>query len=101
MSNSFALLIYTATDDSCIYAVETSDKKTAWVLFLLLKLVLFHFYYTYFLGTLGGGPPVYTTYTSTMYFTMTSVTSAGFGNVAADTAEEMLYCIFILFLGGE
>ena len=50
---------------------------------------------------LSGGPPVSYSYTSSMYFTMTSVTSAGFGNIAADTTLEMVYCIFILFLGGE
>jgi len=32
---------------------------------------------------------------------MTSVTSVGFGNIAAETSAEMIYCIFIMLFGGR
>ncbi|XP_076822434.1 uncharacterized protein LOC143468867 isoform X3 [Clavelina lepadiformis] len=51
-------------------------------------------------GKLSGGPSFRTCYTSCLYFAMTSVISAGFGNVAADTTSERIYCIFILLIGG-
>ncbi|XP_078491576.1 voltage-gated delayed rectifier potassium channel KCNH1-like [Ciona intestinalis] len=51
-------------------------------------------------GSLQGGPVIRRRYILCLYFTMTSVISAGFGNIAGDTFAEQIYCIFILLIGG-
>ena len=37
---------------------------------------------------ISGGPPVHSMYITALYFTMTCMTSIGFGNVAADSDSE-------------
>ncbi len=34
-----------------------------------------------------------------MYFTFTTLTSVGFGNVAANTPNEKIYCIVVMMIG--
>ena len=41
---------------------------------------------------IAGGPPTYSTYLTALYFTMTCMTSIGFGNVAAETDNEKTFC---------
>lgn len=48
-----------------------------------------------------GGPHTKVCYTACLYFAMTNVISAGFGNIAGETSLEKAYCIFILTFGGE
>ena len=38
-------------------------------------------------------------YITALYFTMTSLTSIGFGNVAANTDLEKLFAIFMMLFG--
>ncbi|CAG5091532.1 Oidioi.mRNA.OKI2018_I69.PAR.g13107.t1.cds [Oikopleura dioica] len=38
-------------------------------------------------------------YSASLYFVMTSLTSVGFGNVAANTAAEQIFCVCMLIFG--
>lgn len=42
-----------------------------------------------------------TTYISALYFTCTSLTSVGFGNVSANTNAEKLFSIIAMLIGGQ
>ncbi|XP_062575630.1 potassium voltage-gated channel subfamily H member 7-like isoform X2 [Saccostrea cucullata] len=45
------------------------------------------------------GPPIKTRYITALYFTFTSLTSIGFGNVAPNTNAEKIFSIFAMLLG--
>lgn len=40
-------------------------------------------------------------YVTALYFTFTSLTSVGFGNVAANTIPEKVFCIVMMLIGGK
>ena len=40
-------------------------------------------------------------YTTALYFTSSSLTTIGFGNVAANSREEKIFSIIIMFIGGR
>ena len=46
-------------------------------------------------------PSNYTAYVSSLYFTCTSLTSVGFGNVSANTNAEKIFSIVAMLIGGE
>ncbi|GFY79724.1 potassium voltage-gated channel protein eag [Trichonephila inaurata madagascariensis] len=48
---------------------------------------------------LVGGPPRGTMYITALYFTMTCMTSVGFGNVAAETDNEKVFTICMMIIG--
>ena len=45
-----------------------------------------------------GGPDVSSMYLTALYFTMTCLTSIGFGNVAAETDNEKLFTLFMMIV---
>lgn len=45
-----------------------------------------------------GGPPISSMYLTALYFTMTCMTSIGFGNVAAETDNEKLFTLFMMII---
>jgi len=45
-----------------------------------------------------GGPPQRSMYLTALYFTMTCMTSIGFGNVAAETDAEKAFCICMMIV---
>lgn len=45
------------------------------------------------------GPDLQTKYLTALYFTLSSLTSVGFGNVSANTNGEKVFTILIMFLG--
>ena len=47
------------------------------------------------------GPTIKSKYITALYFTFTSLTSIGFGNVAPNTNMEKLFSIFAMMLGCE
>ena len=47
------------------------------------------------------GPPRSTMYVTALYFTMTCMTSVGFGNVAPETDSEKVFTICMMIIGGE
>lgn len=48
-----------------------------------------------------GGPSKWTMYISSLYFTMTCMTSVGFGNVSPETDTEKMFTIIMMIIGGE
>ncbi|XP_041850899.1 potassium voltage-gated channel subfamily H member 8-like [Melanotaenia boesemani] len=47
----------------------------------------------------SGGPPIHSVYIASLYFTLTSLTRVGFGNVSPNTDAEKIFCICIMVLG--
>ncbi|XP_058478311.1 potassium voltage-gated channel subfamily H member 8-like isoform X1 [Solea solea] len=49
--------------------------------------------------TLGGGPSVRSSYVTSLYFALSSLTSVGFGNVSANTDAEKIFSICTMLIG--
>lgn len=47
------------------------------------------------------GPTLNTRYISSLYFTLSSLTSVGFGNIAPSTNSEKVFAIIVMIVGGE
>lgn len=47
------------------------------------------------------GPGIGTRYITALYFTITSLTSIGFGNVAPNTDNEKIFSVLMMLVGGE
>lgn len=52
-------------------------------------------------SVLGGGPSVRSSYVTSLYFALSSLTSVGFGNVSANTDSEKIFSICTMLIGGE
>lgn len=48
---------------------------------------------------LSGGPDHKACYVSALYFTTSSITSVGFGNIAANTTHEKIFSIVVMVIG--
>lgn len=48
-----------------------------------------------------GGPSIPSAYIASLYFTLSSLTSVGFGNVCANIDAEKIFSICIMLIGGE
>lgn len=48
---------------------------------------------------LVGGPDHSACYVSALYFTTSSITSVGFGNIAANTPKEKIFSIIVMVIG--
>jgi hypothetical protein len=48
-----------------------------------------------------GGPSLRARYLTSLYFTLTCLTSVGFGNVSANTDFEKLFTIMSMLIGGK
>uniref|UniRef100_A0A3Q3VJW6 Uncharacterized protein n=1 Tax=Mola mola TaxID=94237 RepID=A0A3Q3VJW6_MOLML len=51
------------------------------------------------LGVLGGGPSMRSSYVTSLYFALSSLTSVGFGNVSANTNSEKIFSICTMLIG--
>ncbi|KAH0626812.1 hypothetical protein JD844_002041 [Phrynosoma platyrhinos] len=54
-----------------------------------------------YLNTSVGGPSIRSAYIASLYFTLSSLTSVGFGNVCANTDAEKIFSICTMLIGGE
>ncbi|KAJ8012653.1 hypothetical protein DPEC_G00045130 [Dallia pectoralis] len=50
-------------------------------------------------GMLAGGPSVRSSYVTSLYFALSSLTSVGFGNVSANTDSEKIFSICTMLIG--
>uniref|UniRef100_A0A3Q3BMG3 Potassium voltage-gated channel, subfamily H (eag-related), member 8 n=1 Tax=Kryptolebias marmoratus TaxID=37003 RepID=A0A3Q3BMG3_KRYMA len=48
----------------------------------------------------GNGPSIRSVYIASLYFTLSSLTSVGFGNVSANTDAEKIFSVCIMLIGG-
>lgn len=91
---------------SCItrrfrYAIGNAEKddlsKVGWLEILANDT---HQYYENQNKT-DGGPSIRSRYVTALYFTFTSLTSVGFGNVAPNTDAEKIFTICVMLVGCE
>jgi len=54
-----------------------------------------------FFNETEGGPDDTSAYITSLYFTLSSLTSVGFGNVSANTNNEKIFSICVMMIGGE
>ena len=54
---------------------------------------------TFYFANNTGGPSIKSRYITSMYFTFTTLTSVGFGNVAPNTSNEKIYAIIVMMIG--
>lgn len=52
-------------------------------------------------GKWEGGPNKQSVYITSLYFTMTSLTSIGFGNIAPTTDGEKIFAVAMMMIGCE
>lgn len=55
---------------------------------------------TPYINSTVGGPTVRSSYIAALYFTLSSLTSVGFGNVSANTDAEKIFSICTMLIGG-
>ncbi|XP_022241286.1 potassium voltage-gated channel protein eag-like, partial [Limulus polyphemus] len=92
---------------ACIwYSIGRSDAENGFVYSWLWKLAnttqkpfYFDFSNETYRTELSGGPPRGTMYVTSLYFTMTCMTSVGFGNVASETDNEKVFTICMMIIG--
>ena len=51
--------------------------------------------------TMETGPDEGSAYVTALYFTLTSMTTVGFGNVAANTNGEKVFAVVTMLIGGK
>uniref|UniRef100_A0A8C6UA27 Voltage-gated delayed rectifier potassium channel KCNH4 n=1 Tax=Neogobius melanostomus TaxID=47308 RepID=A0A8C6UA27_9GOBI len=51
------------------------------------------------MGALAGGPSMRSSYVTSLYFALSSLTSVGFGNVSANTDSEKIFSICTMLIG--
>lgn len=54
-----------------------------------------------YINTSVGGPSIRSAYIASLYFTLSSLTSVGFGNVCANTDAEKIFSICTMLIGGK
>ncbi|XP_076334897.1 potassium voltage-gated channel protein eag-like isoform X2 [Tachypleus tridentatus] len=92
---------------ACIwFSLGRSDAENGFVFSWLWKLsnvtqtpFYFHISNESYETELVGGPPRETMYVTALYYTMTCMTSVGFGNVAAETDNEKAFTICMMIIG--
>ena len=47
------------------------------------------------------GPTLRTRYITSLYFTLSSLTSVGFGNIAPSTNDEKVFAVIVMIVGGR
>lgn len=47
------------------------------------------------------GPDIQTRYITALYFTLSSLTSVGFGNVSPNTDAEKIFSVCVMIIGGK
>jgi len=52
-----------------------------------------------FPGNNSGGPTIRSKYITALYFTFSSLTSVGFGNVAPNTNSEKIFSVCVMLIG--
>ncbi|KAK7939919.1 hypothetical protein WMY93_003245 [Mugilogobius chulae] len=99
LMSAFALLAHWM---ACVWYVigrkeiESSDPVTwdiGWLQELGKRLE------TPYINSSVGGPPMPSAYIASLYFTLSSLTSVGFGNVCANTDAEKIFSICIMLMG--
>ncbi|KAG7457381.1 potassium voltage-gated channel subfamily H member 5-like [Solea senegalensis] len=94
-----ACIWYSIGDYEVIDEVTNTIKTDSWLYQLALSIGTPYRYNTSGTGQWEGGPNKDTLYISSLYFTMTSLTTIGFGNIAPTTDGEKIFSVAMMMVG--
>ncbi|KAM7367938.1 hypothetical protein PAMP_014203 [Pampus punctatissimus] len=94
-----ACIWYSIGDYEVIDETTNTIKTDSWLYQLALSIGTPYRYNTSGTGQWEGGPNKDTLYISSLYFTMTSLTTIGFGNIAPTTDGEKIFSVAMMMVG--
>ncbi|XP_056284003.1 potassium voltage-gated channel subfamily H member 5-like isoform X3 [Pseudoliparis swirei] len=94
-----ACIWYSIGDYEVIDETTNTIKTDSWLYQLALSIGTPYRYNTSGTGQWEGGPNKDTLYISSLYFTMTSLTTIGFGNIAPATDGEKIFSVAMMMVG--
>ncbi|XP_050808492.1 potassium voltage-gated channel subfamily H member 5 isoform X1 [Gopherus flavomarginatus] len=94
-----ACIWYSIGDYEVIDEVTNTIKTDSWLSQLALSIGAPYRYNTSGSGQWEGGPSKDSLYISSLYFTMTSLTTIGFGNIAPTTDGEKIFSVAMMMVG--
>ncbi|XP_072298542.1 voltage-gated delayed rectifier potassium channel KCNH5-like [Eucyclogobius newberryi] len=94
-----ACIWYSIGDFEIIDEATNSIKKDSWLYQLSESIGAPYRYNASGTGRWEGGPNKHTLYVSSLYFTMTSLTTIGFGNIAPTTDGEKIFSVAMMMVG--
>uniref|UniRef100_A0A674MHF3 Potassium voltage-gated channel subfamily H member 5-like n=1 Tax=Takifugu rubripes TaxID=31033 RepID=A0A674MHF3_TAKRU len=96
-----ACIWYSIGDYEVIDEATNTIKTDSWLYQLALSIGTPYRYNASGTGQWEGGPNKDTLYISSLYFTMTSLTTIGFGNIAPATDGEKIFSVAMMMVGCE
>uniref|UniRef100_A0A087XL90 Potassium voltage-gated channel, subfamily H (eag-related), member 5a n=1 Tax=Poecilia formosa TaxID=48698 RepID=A0A087XL90_POEFO len=94
-----ACIWYSIGDYEVIDETTNSIKTDSWLYQLAMSIGKPYRYNASGTGRWEGGPGKDTLYVSSLYFTMTSLTTIGFGNIAPTTDGEKIFSVAMMMVG--
>lgn len=94
-----ACIWYSIGDYEVIDEVTNTLKTDSWLYQLAISIGTPYRYNASGSGQWEGGPSKDTLYISSLYFTMTSLTTIGFGNIAPTTDGEKIFSVAMMMVG--
>ncbi|KAM3860954.1 voltage-gated delayed rectifier potassium channel KCNH5-like [Diretmus argenteus] len=94
-----ACIWYSIGDHEVIDEATNTIKTDSWLYQLALSIGTPYRYNASGTGQWEGGPNKDTLYISSLYFTMTSLTTIGFGNIAPTTDGEKIFSVAMMMVG--
>ncbi|XP_028253718.1 potassium voltage-gated channel subfamily H member 5-like [Parambassis ranga] len=94
-----ACIWYSIGDYEVIDEATNTIKTDSWLYQLAMSIGTPYRYNTSGTGQWEGGPNKDTLYISSLYFTMTSLTTIGFGNIAPTTDGEKIFSVAMMMVG--
>nr|XP_020467239.1 potassium voltage-gated channel subfamily H member 5-like isoform X3 [Monopterus albus]XP_020467240.1 potassium voltage-gated channel subfamily H member 5-like isoform X3 [Monopterus albus] len=94
-----ACIWYSIGDYEVIDEATNTIKKDSWLYQLAINIGSPYRYNTSGSGQLEGGPGKGSLYITSLYFTMTSLTTIGFGNIAPTTDGEKIFSVAMMMVG--
>lgn len=96
-----ACIWYSIGDYEVIDKLSNTIKTDSWLYQLAANTGSPYRYNASGSGQLEGGPGKHTLYITSLYFTMTSLTTIGFGNIAPTTDGEKIFSVAMMMVGCE
>ncbi|XP_073494805.1 voltage-gated delayed rectifier potassium channel KCNH5 isoform X2 [Phyllobates terribilis] len=93
-----ACIWYSIGDYEVINEASNTTKNDSWLYQLGISIGS-PYRYNNSMGQWEGGPSKYSLYISSLYFTMTSLTTIGFGNIAPTTDGEKIFSVAMMMVG--
>ncbi|KAF7251482.1 Potassium voltage-gated channel subfamily H member 5 [Varanus komodoensis] len=94
-----ACIWYSIGDYEVIDEITNTLKKDSWLCQLAESIGTPYRYNTTGSGQWEGGPSKDSLYITSLYFTMTSLTTIGFGNIAPTTDGEKIFSVAMMMVG--